>query len=385
MEIPLLDLQSQYQSMKREIDAAIKEVVDSQYFVLSKEVSSLEEEVASYTGVKYGAGVNSGTDALIIALRAAGIGMGDEVITSPFTFFATSEAVSLLGAKPVFVDIDPETYNIDPEKIEEYLESKVKSHPELFASRNFGAGMSKVKAIIPVHIYGQCADMDRIMELAKKYDLKVIEDCAQSIGATYKGKKAGSFGDAGCFSFFPSKNLGGFGDGGMVVSNDKEIIEHSRSLRVHGSTKQYIHDEVAYNSRLDSLQAAILRVKLRKLDGWLEGRRNIAEKYNKAFSGVDIKVPSVGEGNVHTYHQYTIAVEDRDNLLKHLNDSGIAARVYYPVPLHVQPCYKELGYAKGSLPVAEEMSEKVISLPVYPELIEEKINYITKTVKDFLK
>ncbi len=369
MEIPLLDLQSQYQSMKREIDAAIKEVVDSQYFVLSKEVSSLEEEVASYTGVKYGAGVNSGTDALVIALRAAEIGAGDEVITSPFTFFATSESVSLLGAKPVFVDIDPETYNIDPEKIEEYLKTT----------------KSKVKAIIPVHIYGQCADMDRIMELAKKYDLKVIEDCAQSIGATYKGKKAGSFGDAGCFSFFPSKNLGGFGDGGMVVSNDKEIIEHTKSLRVHGSTKQYIHDEIAYNSRLDSLQAAILRVKLRKLDGWLAGRRNIAEKYNKAFSSVDIKVPSVGEGNVHTYHQYTIAVERRDELLKYLNDSGIAARVYYPVPLHIQPCYKELGYAKGSLPVAEEMSEKVISLPVYPELTEEKINYITKTVKDFFK
>ena len=346
-------------------------MVDSQCFILSKEVDSLEQEVAAYTGVTAAAGVASGTDALILALRALGIGEGDRVITTPFTFFATAEAISVLGAIPVFVDIDPDTYNIDPNKIEEFLRD---THD---AIRN------TIKAIIPVHLYGQCADMVRIMKIADKYGLKVIEDCAQAIGAVHKGAKAGSFGGAGCLSFFPSKNLGGFGDGGMIISSDPELIERIKKLRVHGSTKQYIHDEIGYNSRLDSLQAAILRVKLRKLDKWLEGRRVVAARYDASFSDMDIIVPKVAEGNTHTYHQYTIAVAKRNELIKHLNEKGIAARVYYPVPLHSQPCYKDLGYSGGSFPVAEEMTEKILSLPVYPELSDEQVEYIVSTVKEF--
>ncbi|NQT32915.1 MAG: DegT/DnrJ/EryC1/StrS family aminotransferase [Candidatus Omnitrophica bacterium] len=371
MEIPLLDLKAQYRSIKSEIDQVLSKVVESQYFILSGEVASLEKEVSDYCDVPSAAGVASGTDALILALRALGIGKGDAVITTPFTFFATAEAVSILGARPFFVDIDPGTYNIDPDKVEELLQ-------------NMDPGTRRtVKAIIPVHLYGQCADMARIMDIAKKYDLKVIEDSAQAIGATYKGKKAASFGDAGCLSFFPSKNLGGFGDGGMIVSPDASVIEEVKMLRVHGSKEMYIHEEIGYNSRLDSLQAAILRIKLKKLDAWLDARRSIAEKYNEAFAEMGIITPMVAEENTHTYHQYTIAVQDRDELLEHLDKNGIAARVYYPVPLHLQPCYKCLEYSIGSFPVSEEKAEKVLSLPVYSELTGEQIEYIIRTVKDF--
>ena len=371
MEIPLLDLKGQYQSIKKEIDKVLTKVVDSQYFILSDEVKALESEIAEYCGTTHAVGVASGTDALILALRALGVGEGDAVITTPFTFFATAESISILGAKPVFVDIDPETYNIDPEKIEEYLRGK-------------GQGV-RVKAIIPVHLYGQCSDMERIMDIAKKYDLKVMEDCAQAIGATRNGREAGSFGVAGALSFFPSKNLGGFGDGGMVVSSDAFLVERIAKLRVHGSTQQYIHDEIGYNSRLDSLQAAILRVKLKKLDSWLDGRRAVAERYNEALSSLNLNIPKVAEGNTHTYHQYTVSCNDRDGLLKHLNDNGIAARVYYPVTLHLQPCYKDLGYSKGDFPVSENAAEKVLSLPVYPELSDEQIGYIINSVKEFVK
>ncbi len=372
MKIPLLDLQAQYQTVKQEIDEAIARVVSSQRFILSEEVAALEQEVASYTGVPYAVGVASGTDALILALHALGIGPGDRVITTPFTFFASAEGISVLGATPVFVDIDPATYNIDPDKIEKLLrESSIENR-------------ASIKAIIPVHLYGQCADMDRIMDIAKRYDLKVVEDCAQAIGAVYKGKKAGSFGDAGAFSFFPSKNLGGFGDGGMLVSSDGSLIERVRSLRVHGSAKQYLHAEVGYNSRLDSLQAAVLRVKLKKLDSWLKGRQDIARRYNEAFAPLGMQVPGVFEGNTHTYHQYTVAVDDRDAFRKHLDERGVAGRVYYPVPLHLQQCYKDLGYQKGSFPVSERLAEKVISLPVYPELSAEAIGHVIRTVEEFM-
>jgi len=371
MKIPLLDLKAQYQTIKKDVDKALARVVDSQYFILSQEVSALEEEIAGYTGVSGAAGVASGTDALILALRIVGIKSGDLVITTPFSFFATAEAISLLGAKPIFADIDPRTYNIDPDKINELLQTMDDERRKA------------VKAVIPVHLYGQCADMDRIMVIADNYDLKVIEDCAQAIGALHKGKEAGSFGRAGCFSFFPSKNLGGFGDGGMVISSDEALIERAKTLRVHGSREQYIHEEIGYNSRLDSLQAAVLRVKLKKLDSWFEGRRTIAARYDEAFSPLGIVTPKVSAGNIHTYHQYTIAINDRDEFLKYLNDKGIAARVYYPVPLHLQPCYRDLGYSTGSFPVSEEMAGKVLSLPVYPELSEEKIEYIIRMVKDY--
>jgi dTDP-4-amino-4,6-dideoxygalactose transaminase len=371
MQVPLLDLKGQYQSIKTEIDSVLSSAIESQYFILSPEVSEFEKEVASYTGVNAGVGVASGTDAIILALRAAGIGKGDRVITTPFTFFATAESVSILGAIPVFVDIDPETYNIDPGKIEELLRNTQ------YAIRD------TIKAIIPVHLYGQCADMDPIMKIADKYGLKVIEDCAQAMGAMYKGKKAGSFGSAGAFSFFPSKNLGGFGDGGMVVSSDSDIISAVKKLRVHGSSKQYIHDEIAYNSRLDSLQAAILRVKLKHLDAWIEKRIEIASKYNSAFQGTGIVTPKTGEGNIHTYHQYTIAVDDREGMLKYLKEKQIGSRVYYPVPMHLQPCYKDLGYKEGDFPISEKAAKTVLSLPVYPELTNEMIEYVIDTVKKF--
>jgi dTDP-4-amino-4,6-dideoxygalactose transaminase len=351
----------------------LSSVVESQYFILSEEVSSLEREIAQYTNVSYAAGVASGTDALILSLKAAGIGQGDRVITTAFTFFATSEAVSILGGVPVFVDINPDTFNIDPDKIEKFMEN---------ASSEVA---DSVKAILPVHLYGQCADMTRIQKIAEKYDLKIIEDCCQAIGSYHKGKKAGAFGLSGCYSFFPSKNLGGFGDGGMIVSSNNDLINRIKKLRVHGSTEQYIHDEIGHNSRLDSLQAAVLRVKLKKLDMWLEGRRRIAQKYDSAFSGCNIATPEVAEGNVHTYHQYTIKVDERNELLKYLNDKGIGARIYYPVPLHLQPCYRDLGYSIGSLPVSETVAEKVLSLPVYPELSDEKVDYVIDTVLGFYK
>ncbi|MBU0683420.1 MAG: DegT/DnrJ/EryC1/StrS family aminotransferase [Candidatus Omnitrophota bacterium] len=371
MDIPLLDLKAQYKSIKNKIDDALMRVVESQYFVLSQEVESLEKEVADYCGALYGAGVASGTDALILAMRALGIGEGDFVITSPFTFFATSESISLLGARPLFADIDAETYNIDPNKIIKLLQS---------ADINV---RSRIKAIVPVHLYGQCADMDAITEIAEQFHLKIVEDCAQAMGAMYKGKKAGSFGSAGAFSFFPSKNLGAFGDGGIILSQDEAFIRKVKELRVHGSREMYIHEEIGYNSRLDSLQAAILRVKLLELDSWLERKRVIADKYDKAFTPLGILPPKVDENNVHTYHQYTIRLEDRDELMQYLNRKGISARVYYPVPLHLQPCYKNLGYSIGSFPISETAAEHVLSLPVYPELSEDKIDYIIQTVKSF--
>lgn len=375
MKVSLLDLKGQYLGIKKEIDAAIAGVLENQHFILSPEVSFLEKEVAAYTGVSHGVGVASGTDAIILALKAAGIGEGDRVITTPFTFFATAESISVLGAVPVFVDIDPDTYNIDPRKVEELLiETQKRNNAEL----------RTIKAIIPVHLYGQCADMDPIMAIAEKYGLTIIEDCAQAMGAVYKGKKAGSFGLAGAFSFFPSKNLGGFGDGGMVLSSSEAFIALVKKLRVHGSSKQYVHDLIGYNSRLDSLQAAILRVKLKKLDTWLEKRRKIAAEYNKAFSNSGkIIAPKTGEGNVHTYHQYTIAVPDRDGMLKYLEEKGIGSRVYYPVPMHLQPCYKDLGHKEGDFPVSEKAAKSVLSLPVYPELTEEMIQYVIDTVLAF--
>ena len=373
MKVPLLDLKAQYQSIKKEIDAVVNGVIAEQYFILSKEVTSLESEIADYTGVPNAVGVASGTDAIILALRAIGIGEGDYVITTPFTFFATSESISILGAIPIFADINEETYNIDPGKIEEAIQN---ANDEV---------RRKIKAIIPVHLYGQCADMERIMEIAKKYDLKVVEDTAQAIGAIFMGNQAGSFGDAGTLSFFPSKNLGGFGDGGMVISQDASLIDEIKKLRVHGSREQYIHEAIGMNSRLDSLQAAILRVKLKKLNEWIEQRGKIAARYDEAFAELPITTPKVAEGNNHTYHQYTIAVDNRDELLRHLSKKGIAARVYYPVPLHLQPCYKSLEYGIGSFPISERVAEKVLSLPVYPELTDEKIKYIIQTVKDFIQ
>ncbi len=366
---PLLDLKAQYKTIKRDVNKAVAKVMEEQSFILGKEVEELEKEIAAYCTTKYAVGVASGTDAIQLALRAAGIGAGDEVITVPFTFIATAEAASNLGARPVFVDIDIKTYNMDPALIE----SKI---------------TARTKAIIPVHLYGQCADMDRILAIAKKHNLKVIEDCAQAIGATYNGKKAGSMGVAGCISFFPSKNLGGFGDGGMVVTNDENIYKQVKLMRVHGSLSKYSHSVIGYNSRLDNLQAAVLRIKLRKLDGWAEKRRENAAYYDKAFSGLkNIVTPYVAPGNVHVYHQYILMVNKaiRDKMIEFLNENGIESRVYYPIPLHIQDCYKGLGYKAGDFPNSENAASGTLALPVYPEMKNSDKKFIVNTIKIFYK
>lgn len=367
MKIPLLDLKAQYDTIRREVEPVLKKVIEDQDFILGEEVRGLEKEVAQYCGVKYGVGVASGTDALILALRALDIGAGDEVIVPPFTFFATAEAVSIVGAKPVFVDVEPDTYTIDPKLIE--------------------AKITKcTKAIIPVHLYGQCADMDPIQEIAKKYGLKIIEDNAQAIGATYKGRKSGSMSDIAALSFFPSKNLGGFGDGGMAVTNDEKLAHRVRVLRVHGSAVRYIHSEIGMNSRLDNIQAAILRIKLRHLDKWLEARRGGAEFYNMKLKNLPIVMPYVPAYNVHTYHQYTLKMKsNQGKLMKHLLDSGIETRTYYPIPLHLQDCYKYLGYKKGSMEFSETAAQEVFSIPVYPEMTQAQKEYVVDVISSFFR
>ena len=367
MKIPLLDLKAQYRSIKVEIDAAIKKVIDTQDFILGEEVRELEKEIAAYCGTKFGVGVASGTDALILSLRALGIGQGDEVITTPFTFFATAESISIVGARPVFIDIDPKTYNIDTASIENKI-------------------TKRTKAIMPVHLYGQCADMDIIMDIAKKHDLKVVEDAAQAIGATYKGKKAGSIGNAGAMSFFPSKNLGAFGDAGMIVTNDEKLAQKIKSLRVHGSSARYIHSEIGTNSRLDNLQAAILRIKLKYLDGWLEKRRGNAKFYAEKFGGLPIICPYVPSCNTHTYHQYTLRVKtDRESLMKSISEEGIETRTYYPIPLHLQECYRSLGYKKGEMIESEKASSEAFSIPVSPEMTREEQDHVVNAIKKFFK
>lgn len=365
--IPLLDLKAQYKRIKKNVNSAIRNVMEEQSFILGKEVDMLEKEMAAYCGTKYAVGVASGTDAIQIALRTAGIKAGDEVITVPFTFIATAEAISNLGAKPVFVDVEPKTYTINPVLIEKGI-------------------TGKTKAIVPVHLYGQCAAMDEIMAIAKKRGIKVIEDCAQAIGATYKGRKAGSMGDAGCISFFPSKNLGGAGDGGMIVTDDEDICNQAKLLRVHGSSSKYAHSVLGYNSRLDNLQAAILRIKLRSLDDWAAARRQNAAYYNKSLAKVSkIITPFVEKDNVHVYHQYVLMTEPslRDRLIEHLINNGIESRVYYPIPLHQQECYKDLGYKTGAFPNSEKASLATLALPVYPELKKSDMKFIVDKIKEF--
>lgn len=367
MKIPILDLKRQYASIRAETEMALKRVIEEQDFVLGEEVRNLEKEIAAYCNTKYAVGVASGTDALILALRALDIKEGDEVITSPFTFFATAEAVSLVGAKPVFVDIDPKTYNINPSKIEARI-------------------TRATKAIIPVHLYGQCSDMEPIRALAEKRSLKIIEDNAQSIGATYNGNRSGSMGDAGCLSFFPSKNLGGFGDGGMVVTDKEDIAKKIAILRVHGSSGQYIHSVIGTNSRLDNLQAAVLRVKLKYLDRWLERRREIAKYYDNGLKGLPVKIPFSPEHNVHTYSLYIIRAQDRaSDLMQFLKDGGIGSRAYYPVPLHLQECYKSLCYKMGDFPESEKAALETLALPIFPELTQPEMDYVINRVREFFK
>ncbi|MCM8823522.1 MAG: DegT/DnrJ/EryC1/StrS family aminotransferase [Candidatus Omnitrophica bacterium] len=372
MSIPLTDLKLQYRSIKEEIDSAIKNVVAEGDYILGKEVSIFEEELAKYIGAKFAIGVASGTDALVLALSACDIKRGNEVITTPFTFIATAEAICRVGAKPVFCDIEEDTYNIDPKKI------------ELKITKN-------TKAIIPVHLYGLPCNMDDILTIAKSYKLKIIEDCAQAFGAEYRHKKVGVWGDCGCFSFFPAKTLGAFGDGGMVVTNCEEIAQKIKMLRNHGSTNKYYYSLHGFNSRLDTLQAAILRVKLRHIDNWIERRRENALYYNNLLTGKSILTPPYDLFNSntlykHTFNYYTIRLDSkRDFIQQYLKDKGIYSAVYYPLSLHLQDVYKDLGYRWGDFPVAEEMQNKVLSLPMFPELTHAQIENIVEVIKEALR
>ncbi len=367
MDIPLVDLKAQYNSIKEEIDQAIRKVVEQGEFILGSQVKAFEEEIANYLRVKYAVGVASGTEALQLTLLACGIQLGDEVITTPFTFIATAEAITQCGATPVFVDIDPKTYNIDPEKIEPRV-------------------TDKTKAILPVHLYGQPADMDPILELAKKYDLKVIGDCAQALGAEYKRSKVDCLGDAGCLSFFPSKVLGAYGDGGMVVTNDSEVAEKVRMLRNHGCREKYYHLTPGFNSRLDSLQAAILQVKLKYLDQWIEQRQHKAALYSQLLSEVEaIEPPYIAPYSHHVFNYYTIRLKysagSRTELREYLSSQGIATAIYYPLSLHLQEVYQRLGHKTGDFPKSELAQEEVLSLPIYPELEDRQIEMIAEALK----
>jgi dTDP-4-amino-4,6-dideoxygalactose transaminase len=387
MNIPLVDLKAQYESIKNEIDDAIRRVIKSTQFILGPENEALESEIASYCGTKYAIGVASGTDALRLALLACGIKPGDRVITTPFTFFATTEAITQCGAIPVFVDIDPKTYNIDPQKVEELLERK---------SFNQTQSKSHITAIIPVHLYGQAVDMGSILKLSKKYNLKVIEDCAQALGAEYKGKKVGSLGDAGCFSFFPSKVLGAYGDAGMVTTNSPEIAERITMLRNHGCHEKYYHLVPGFNSRLDELQAAILRVKLKHLNEWIELRRLKASLYTRLLSRVaGITPPYTTPDDYHIFNYYTIRIHNtsqsksksqstRNKLQRDLASRGIATSIYYPLSLHLQDVYRNLGYKPGVFPQSEKAQEEVLSLPIYPELSDKEIEEIVAVLVEVL-
>ena len=360
--IPPLDLKAQWLTIKSEIAAAINAVVESQHFILGPQVQALEEEVAKYCGTKFAIGVASGTDALILALHAAGIGPGDEVLMPTFSFIATADTGSLLGAIPVFVDIDPVTFAMDPAQ----LEAKI---------------TPRTRAIVPVHLYGHPADMDAINAIAQRHNLKVIEDNAQAIGAKYKDRKTGCLGDFGCISFFPSKNLGGYGDGGMIVTNSETYAKHLRTLRSHGSPKKYYATEQGWNSRLDEIQAAILRVKLRHLDNWGVARRKNASSYSQLLKGVQGVVPPVeAPWAEHVYHQYTIRVANRDRVQSALTGQGIGTTVYYPTPMHLQPVFAKLGYQNGDLPHAEKAAKEVLSLPIYAELTSEQIHRVVAAI-----
>lgn len=376
MGVPLLDLKAHHEPLQKEILDAVEQVFKSQAFILGAEVGKLEERVAAYCQAKYGIGVTSGTDALLIALMALGVGPGDEVITSPYSFFATAGVVARLGAKPVLVDIDPKTFNIDPARISQAM-------------------TPKSKAIIPVHLYGQCADMGPIMELATRHNVSVIEDAAQAIGSEYRdGRRACSMGTIGCLSFFPSKNLGCLGDGGMVVTNDADLAERIRILRVHGSQPKYYHKLIGGNFRLDTIQAAVLNVKLNYLDGWTKRRQENAARYETLFrqSGLvqkgKVRLPDPvyrdkGIKHYHIYNQFVLRVERRDDLIAHLKQKGIGAEIYYPVPFHLQECFRYLGHKAGDFPESERAANETIAIPIYPELTMAQQTEVVEAIASF--
>jgi dTDP-4-amino-4,6-dideoxygalactose transaminase len=362
--IPLVDLKAQYAAIQAEVNRAIQRVLDNTSFILGEEVSVFEEAFASYCETKYAIGTSSGTSALHLALLACGVGPGDEVITTPHTFMATAESIIHTGAKPVFVDIDLDTYNLDPSQIQAVINEKT-------------------KAIVPVHLYGTPADMDPILEIASKHGLKVVEDAAQAHGAEYNGRRTGSVGDVACFSFYPGKNLGAFGDGGCVVTSDKQIADRVRMLRNHGRTDKYRHEMVGYGYRLDALQAAILGVKLLHLEEWTKCRRENAKRYHHFLNGFGPVLPTEPNYARSVYHLYVIRVPERDQLLQYLRSKGISAGIHYPIPLHLQPAFAGLGYKPGAFPSTEKAASEVISLPMYPELRQDQIEEVAQAVQDF--
>jgi dTDP-4-amino-4,6-dideoxygalactose transaminase len=376
MGVPLLDLKAHHEPLHKEVMAAIEQTFRSQAFILGPEVGKLEERVASYSQTQFAIGVSSGTDALLIALMAIGVGPGDEVITTPYSFFATAGAVARLGAKPVLVDIDPITYNIDPSKIGKVI-------------------TSKTKAMIPVHLYGQCADMAPMLDLAQRHNLKVIEDAAQAIGSEYHdGRRAGSMGTIGCLSFFPSKNLGALGDGGMVVTNDQELAERIKVLRVHGGKPKYYHKLIGGNFRLDTIQAAVLNVKLNYLDDWTRRRQENARRYETLFqqSGLvqkgKVRLPATvyresGAKHYHIYNQFVLRVEKRDGLMAYLKEKGIGTEIYYPVPFHLQECFRYLGHKEGDFPESERAAKETVAIPIYPELSSAQQVEVVESIASF--
>jgi dTDP-4-amino-4,6-dideoxygalactose transaminase len=370
MHVPFLDLAAQTASIRDEILAAISRVVDSQKFILGEEVKRVEEQLAEYCGVRFAIGCASGSDALLLALKAIGIGPGDAVLTVPFTFFATAGAVTLAGARPVFVDVEPETFNIDVSQAAAALRRD-----------------SKIKAILPVDLYGGCADMDALNEIARSRGVAVIEDAAQAIGSEYKGRRAGSLGAIGCFSFYPTKNLGAFGDGGLCTTNDESLANRLRALRVHGRTGTYYHEWVGVASRLDAVQAAVLGVKLKYLDGWSDRRACNAALYRKLFDArkVPVVVPRPAPYQTrHIFHQFVIRCpHDRDGLQQYLKSQGVASEIYYPIALHLQPCFADLGYKPGEFPVSEELTRSVLALPVHSDLIDAQIDYVVDCIAGF--
>jgi dTDP-4-amino-4,6-dideoxygalactose transaminase len=362
--IPLLDLRAQHTHIREEVLAAITRVVDSQYFILGPEVEHLEREIAVYCSAKYAIGCASGSDALLLALMAHGVGKGDEVLTTPYTFFATAGEIHHVGAVPVFVDVETNTFNMDMNQVKDLLDS----HP-------------RIRAIIPVHLFGGCADMDPLLALANSRGIPVIEDAAQSIGAEYKSLRAGTIGAIGCFSFYPGKNLGGHGDGGMLTTNDAELAERLFALRVHGSRTKYYHDYVGLNSRLDALQATVLRVKLKHLDTWTAARQANAASYLQQLTGSSVVLPEIAEYQTrHVFNQFTILSERRDALREHLKERGIGTEIYYPLPLHLQKCFDYLGYKPGDFPVSEKLAATSLALPVHPELKPEDLEYVSATI-----
>jgi dTDP-4-amino-4,6-dideoxygalactose transaminase len=382
--VPLLDLKAQFAQIRAEVMPVIEQVCASQRFILGEHVLGLEAELARYCASPFGIGVSSGTDALLLALMALGVGAGDEVITSPFTFFATAGTIARLGARPVFCDIDPVSFNLSPAAVRNFVEQHCRMQDGRLINRATGG---HVKALMPVHLYGQAADMDPLMAIAGQYGLKVIEDAAQAIGTEYNGVRVGSIGDIGCFSFFPSKNLGAFGDAGLCTANDAALAESMRVLRVHGGKPKYFHAVIGGNFRIDELQAAVLRVKLRYLDGWTEARRRNAAFYDSAFAAAGlagkVSTPRTVNNGRHIFNQYVVRVQNRDALKDFLTAHGIGTEIYYPVPLHLQKCFAYLNHTAGEYPESERAAEQTLALPIYPELEEAQLKAVVASVAEF--